>query len=549
MLHLSFFKMSATILESLSNRKLISIISGLLFVQLLAFYVGAFRTPSPTGIQHIIATKCIKEDMSALAVPRYYQDVDNKFIRKNCLEKNDTITHNANEKFQPTTFAIQLPIPRNNEDLVYTRWMQTLLVMLSLDVKLLMSSGRPTIQPEYTFSILINADLAVKNVEDKDWTLHAQRKNLKRIIHCQVHDFQGVQELDCDHIQLFELQSLHYEYYLINFEITEDPTDSASTYYPLKLDGVKGVAIHHNGGFTQIWLALKTLYFLVTLTTLIWYSKRLNMLNRKTILIERILSGLGSVLTILNVPIEYLTLFFDLPFMTFLNDLRQGLFYCALFSFWIIFFGEHLQDGTRKGRNLANYSRELMAIIVASTSLFIFDLSERGIQTLDPFLTKPKLANVAIYIAMCASLAYISYLAYYIYLAYRTISGRETFLPKMQITKRLRYQGIIYRFKFLLWATVVCAMSTFIFYAYSQRDDDESPIEWTSAMLVTVSSMWNIYVIMLLILYAPSHKGIIAGVGMNEQIEFDCLTEDREEESTEGDMKLLQELANKASME
>lgn len=561
--------MSATILESLSNRKLIGILSGLLIIQLIAFYVGAFLTPPPSAIQQFTATRCFRKERHELAIPRHHKDQSGNYVLKNCKLLGPVTGHRRQETFHETTFAVQLPLPRDNMDLAYSRWMQTLLVILSIDfhfVPLLATNGihnqqmslDTSSQTEYQFPMLMDVDLAVKNSDDADWTLYAKRKNLKRTINCHSHDLRHNYSLDCEQVQLFELQSLHYEYYLINFEIKEDPSSNKTFQYPIGLsEDIIGVAIHHNGGFSKRWILLKTICFISTLATLVWYYRRLSRLNRKSILIERLLTGLGSTLTILNAPVEFLTLVYEVRFMTFLNDLRQGMFYCILFSFWIIFFGEHLQDGTRKDSKLASYGKELLAIFIASMSLLIFDLSERGIQTFDPFLTiwesKPNLANVSICTAIGASIAYLSYLAYYIYLAYCTISGRQLSLPKMQITKRLKYQGIIYRFKFLLSATVVCAMSTFAFYAFSQKEDrsqdEDSMIEWRSAMLVTVSTMWNLYVIILMILYAPSYKGIIAGVGMTEQIEFDCLTDDRDEEMAEGDMKLLQELANKANLD
>lgn len=45
---------------------------------------------------------------------------------------------------------------------------------------------------------------------------------------------------------------------------------------------------------------------------------------------------------IFSVPIEYFTLAFDMPFMLLLSDLRQGVFYATLLSFWLVFAGEHM---------------------------------------------------------------------------------------------------------------------------------------------------------------------------------------------------------------
>lgn len=555
--------MGATILESLSNRKLIVVLSILFLIQVLSFYIGAFLTPSPSSFEQFTSVHCYRKDRHHVAIPRHHRnhDID---VGKNC-DRSGSLTINEKGKFDTTTFAVQLPLPRDGMDLAYSRWMQTLLVLLIPEFQyepLLATDQQNTHQAshlERQFPLLLDVDLAVKNRGDRDWTLFAQRKSLRRTIRCHGHNLKQSHKLDCDLIQLFELQSLHYDHYLINFELRDDKTANKSIQFPGRLNEITGVAIHHNGGFTQIWLTLKSLYFGLTLATLIWYCKRLNKLNRKTILIERLLVGLGSALTQLNAPVELLSLLIEIPFLTFLNDLRQGIFYCVLLSFWIIFVGEHLLDGTRKNSQLASYAKELLAICVASLSLLIFDLSERGIQAFDPFLTiwesKPNLANLSIFVAICASLAYLGFLAYYICLAYGTISGKQSSLPEMQITKRLKYQGMIYRFKFLLCATIVCALSTFIFYGLSQRNDwsyDEDSlgyvptVEWTSAMLITVCAMWNMYVVVLMILYAPSHKGMIAG--SSDQIEFDCLTDDKDDEIV-GDMELLQRIANKANLD
>lgn len=565
--------MGATVLESLSNTKLAAVISILLAIQLVSFYTGAFLTPSPSSFEQFTAVHCHRHDRLGLAIPRHHKSLDLDDVGKNCNRSSSLPIDEANDyrsAFNTTTFAAQLPLPRDRIDLAYSRWMQTLLVLLIPEFKYepLLAASMFGEQQDHRhsaneaihvrdgqFSLLVDVDVAVKNKEDQEWTMYAQRRGLRRTMKFHSHDLKPKQVLDCEPVQLFELQSLHYEYYLINFEIREDTGTNKS----FQLTGFTGVAIHHNGGFTQIWLALKSVFFALTLATLLWYCGRLSRLNRQTILIERLLVGLGATLTQLNFPAELLSLYVEIPFMTFLNDLRQGIFYCVLLSFWIIFVGEHLLDGTRKNSRLFGYIKELLAICVASLALLVFDLSERGIQAFDPFLTiwesEPKLASVSITIASCACLAYLAFLLYYIYLAFNTISGKQSALPKMQITKRLKYQGMIYRFKFLLAATAVCAVGTLVFYGLSHRNDwsyDESPsIEWTSAMLTTVCAMWNSYVIVLMILYAPSYKGIVGGgtSGMPDQIEFDCLTDDRDDETTEGNMNLLQELANKSNLD
>lgn len=563
--------MGATVLESLSNRKLIGILSVLLGIQVICFYIGAFVTPPPSSLEQFTSIRCHRKDRHHLAIPRHHKSHGTDMTR-NCEHMSGHHQDAAKQNhFETTTFAVQLPLPREGMDLAYSRWMSTLLVILipEFQYEPLLAGAMLEQDPQMhkaaihanqtKFHLLLDVDIAVKDSHHHDWSIYARRRRLRKTISCTLDDIKQTHKLDCDQIQLFDLQSLHYDYYLINFEILEDTLKDEPIHFPGRLTDITGVAIHHNGGFNQIWLTLKTTFFVLTLSTLVWYYKRLRQMNRPTILIERLLLILGSALTQLNAPIELLSLQFEITFMTFVNDLRQGIFYCALLSFWIIFVGEHLLDGARKNSTLANYIKELMSICIASVALLIFDLSERGIQAIDPFITiwdsKPRLASLSIKVALAASAGYLVYLLYYIMLAFNTISGKQSSLPEMQITKRLKYQGMIYRFKFLLFATIICAFSTFVFYGLSQRndwyyDDDaiggQPAIEWTSAMLITVCAMWNLYVIILMILYAPSHKASVIG---SDQIEFDCLTDTKEDEIEIGDMNLLQQLANKANLD
>ena len=51
---------------------------------------------------------------------------------------------------------------------------------------------------------------------------------------------------------------------------------------------------------------------------------------------------LGLSMAFLNIPFELITILFDAAWMLLFTDIRQGLFYVVLFSFWVVFAGEHL---------------------------------------------------------------------------------------------------------------------------------------------------------------------------------------------------------------
>lgn len=211
------------------------------------------------------------------------------------------------------------------------------------------------------------------------------------------------------------------------------------------LNNLALVAIHQNGGFTKIWLSLKSIFFTITLLTLIWFLNRINQLSRDTNLLEKTLILLGFGITQLNLPIEFLNLFIDVEFMSFLCDIRQGIFHCSLLIFWIIFIGEHLlvnhldfdfctifkfftsqDDVSRIG--LSCYYKQLSIILIAYISLFIFESSERGIQVIDPFYSiwevDSNFAMLFISITVLAAISYFFFLTYHLwYFAYGLIGN------------------------------------------------------------------------------------------------------------------------------
>lgn len=100
-----------------------------------------------------------------------------------------------------------------------------------------------------------------------------------------------------------------------------------------------------------------------------------------------------------TVPLEYLTLFFDMPYMPLLADIRQGVFYAQLLSFWLVFAGEHMliQNGAS---TLKTYWKHLSAVVIGCISLFAFDVCERGAQLRNPFYSM-WMTKIGANIAVC----------------------------------------------------------------------------------------------------------------------------------------------------
>lgn len=243
------------------------------------------------------------------------------------------------------------------------------------------------------------------------------------------------------------------------------------------------------------------------------------MLSRSPALLEYMLLALGSALTFLNLPLEYLTLAYDMPFMLLLGDIRQGIFYVTLLSFWLVFAGEHLmiQEGDQRN-SLKCYWRHLSAVGIGCLSLFIFDMCERGVQLRNPFYSiwvtdlGTKMALSFLILAGISAGVYLIFLTYMIWKVSMNISAKRAALPSMSSARRFHYEGVIYRFKFLMVATLLCASLTVTGFILGQvaegqwKWDEEIELQMTSAFFTGVYGMWNIYTIALLCLYAPSHK-------------------------------------------
>lgn len=207
--------------------------------------------------------------------------------------------------------------------------------------------------------------------------------------------------------------------------------------------------------------------------------------------------------------------------MLLVSDFRQGFFYIILFSFWLIFAGEHLiNDNSRN--TFRNYWQNLLLIAISSGALLIYDLIERGIQLTNPFFSIWSTKNGSKFAYFSIYLALICFTIYFIFLVFKIVKvwqiirhQRLAQLYQLNEQRRVKTEGIIYRFKFLMIFTLFCAFLTIIFYVLKQigenqlhNDNAENSIltNSTSSFFTGTFGMWNIYVLLLLSMYAPSHK-------------------------------------------
>ncbi|XP_065359860.1 protein wntless [Calliphora vicina] len=542
--------MSGTILENLSGRKLSILVALLLLCQVACFLLGGLFAPVPAGHQNILGMVCRdqKERQNDTSLWLYSRGAGQcSSISQEEIENHDTKMANG------IVYLFQMPLPRDGKQLDYSRWQQNLIGVLQVDLAYV-SDGN-LMEPPKDLQLTIDTRLAYRNKEDapSDWKLYAHSIE-QRYLDCHpVHKSQQETLYSCEMIPLFELGSLHHDYYLLNLRFPID-TDMKMNLNIGHMHDLTLTAIYQNGGFTKVWLSLKTILFPFIVAIMIWFWRRVHILQRSPALLEYMLIYLGGALTFLNLPLEFLTLSMEMPYMLLLSDVRQGIFYAMLLSFWLVFAGEHMliQESPQKNSIRSRYWKHLSAVVVGCLSLFIFDICERGVQLRNPFYsiwTTPLGAKVALSFIILAGISagvYFLFLCFMVGKVFRNIGAKRTSLPSMSQARRLHYEGLIYRFKFLMLATLLCAALTVVGFIMGQvaeghwKWDEDIEIQLTSAFLTGVYGMWNIYIFALLILYAPSHKqwpcvnsnetsqsneNIVAAAA-NEEIEFNNLPSD-----------------------
>lgn len=204
--------------------------------------------------------------------------------------------------------------------------------------------------------------------------------------------------------------------------------------------------------------------------------------------------------------------------MLVLSDIRQGLFYVGLLQFWCIFAGEHILD--QRDRNmLSSYKYEMGSIGIGCASLLIFDLVERGVQLRNPFHTiwrrdaGETAAKVFLVVAAIMSVLFGLFLVRSMYLALRTFRSKSVALQAMREDRRLFYEGKIYRFKTVLFTTILVILLTIVCFVLDQLNEtswkfvEDSKVNQyiivSSAIHFGMIGMWTTYITLLLFLFSP----------------------------------------------
>ncbi|XDV27033.1 hypothetical protein PO909_030631 [Leuciscus waleckii] len=507
--------MAGAIIENMSTKKLVIVGVILLLFQAFSFMVGGLIAPSPTTAVHYLATKCVDTVKTHHKGSKWFmpwgpdqcskiRDFDEATAKR--IEANNIV------------FAVHIPLP-NRE---MSAWFQFMLVILQLDIAFKM-------QNPIDDGALVTMDvgLAYRDSTLSEWTEMAHsiehRKLSCNFTATKTSEYEG-RYYDCDLLPFMEVGSVAHKYYLLNIRLPVNERKKVNIGIG-EIRDIRLVGIHQNGGFTKVWFAMKTFLTPSILIIMIWYWKRITQMTRPPVLLEKVIFALGISMTFINIPVEWFSVGFDWTWMLLFGDIRQGIFYAMLLSFWIIFCGEHLMDQTERNR-FSVYWKQVGPIVFGSFCLFIFDMCERGVQLKNPFYSiwasdvGTELAMAFIIVAGICACLYFLFLCFMVFQVFRNVSGKRSSLPAMTKARRLHYehhyfslqcQGLIFRFKFLMLVTLACAAMTVIFFIISQVNEGHwhwggYTVQVNSAFFTGIYGMWNLYVFALMFLYAPSHK-------------------------------------------
>ncbi|XP_070602234.1 protein wntless homolog isoform X1 [Erythrolamprus reginae] len=497
--------MAGAIIENMSTKKL-CIVGGILLVfQVVAFLVGGLIAPDPTAAVPYMAAKCIDlqkdHHKTKWFIPwgpdqcNKLRDLDEAVNRQ--IEANNIV------------FSIHIPLPKNE----MSPWFQFILCILHMDI-----AFKSNNQIRENAKVSLDVHLGYRDDTVSEWTEMAHAVETRKL-NCTFGAPKTVEHegkfYDCDFLPFMEIGTVAHKYYLLNIRLPVNEKAGINVGIG-EIKDIRLVGIHQNGGFTKVWFAMKTFLTPSIFIILVWYWRRIMQMTRSPVLLEKIIFTLGISMTFINIPVEWFSIGFDWTWMLLFGDIRQGIFYAMLLSFWIIFCGEHMMDQNERNR-FAAYWKQVGPIAVGAFCLFAFDMCERGVQLKNPFYSiwatdvGTELAMAFIIVAGTCLCLYFLFLCFMVFQVFRNISGKQSSLPSMSKARRLHYEGLIFRFKFLMLITLACAAMTVIFFIFSQVSEGhwkwgDLTFHWNSAFFTGIYGMWNLYVFALMFLYAPSHK-------------------------------------------
>ena len=203
------------------------------------------------------------------------------------------------------------------------RWQKNLIGDLAVDIWNTLGNGN---QVDAFANMELKLGYRNRGDKEEDWKEYASTFQSRQMV-CGA-DREHLNNVhNCSMIPIFDLGALHHDYYLLNIRIpslylsTKNVTGKVKKNLGPNLD-IWLLCNNQNGGFTMMYLSFKTIFFFVTFIQMIWFFRSLLKIGRKPQILEVMLLTVASFLTILNLPVEYLTLAYNLSWIQLFEKSR-----------------------------------------------------------------------------------------------------------------------------------------------------------------------------------------------------------------------------------
>lgn len=341
------------------------------FISIIIYLNGRFDHQTLTRSKNILATACNSTTVPHNTPEKWYYtkgkgscDVVDMFIYDNKVQ----------DKVHQVVYAIEISLSKDELD--YSNWKENFIGILNFDIIHQSHINIPSQSP-----IVFDMKVAYKDKgDDYDaWKYYTSMRGQK-LLECSICNEGKHYNYDCMPVSLFDFYLSGHDYYLLNirFPFSKngqqiDTTLSQMTDLWLKV-------IDRSGNFTKYLIALKAIFFGLVSIIVTWYWKRMKLSSKSFTLLQHIILILTATLLLLNIPLEYLTLYWDIPAMSLINDIRQGIFSIALLSFLLVFI-YHLTKPNYYHPNNLKYHCQLYlgAVTIGYLSIFILNIISKYI--------------------------------------------------------------------------------------------------------------------------------------------------------------------------
>lgn len=439
--------MKGTKIEHASDIEL-SLIAGLLIiVQVLSSLAAYSLVPYERTNENILGVPCedhANGNTDPLFGQWYYRSGKNAC---QLVDLDNLTTHNV-------VYIFEAPFPRVNNILEFTKWNQYITASLAV-------YQRDTLKPNRIF---LDGRLGGRNNYDADdaWEYMGTTLLAYRDLTNSIKYYKTGFSIASDIIPLFDLDTINYDHYLLNVRLSNEYGDVYDDDVQLVLQ-----LTYQNEKFIILSINKRLTFFIVTVVIIIAYCTRVIMSSRSIVKMDYIMLSLGMTMLIINLPLEYLTYYYDIPYMILLTDLRQNIFYFGLFFFWVLFISQHIIEDKW---NVMARLRDAGVIFMICALSFVLQLIDYFLHSFNPFAN---VWNGTFGIAMPLAIAGIITGSAVIYLiamfcfickAFCSINKHKVALPKDTGCAGKLSNSVLKRYKVVMIITLICAILTVLDY-------------------------------------------------------------------------------------